>query len=133
MRVMLDTNVLISMFLFPSEKMNRLKNDLCEYHQILLCSYVIDEMKDVVARKFPARENELDDFFQSYPFAMSYTPERFDKTAYPSIRDDFDLPVLASAILGDVDVLITGDKDFSDIDIEKPEILTPTEFIERYL
>lgn len=32
-----------------------------------------------------------------------------------------------------VDILITGDKDFSDIVIEKPEIVTPTEFVARYL
>ena len=29
--------------------------------------------------------------------------------------------------------LITGDKDFEDIDIEKPEILTPNEFVSKYV
>ena len=28
---------------------------------------------------------------------------------------------------------ITGDKDFADIDIEKPEIMTPAEFMEQFL
>ena len=40
---------------------------------------------------------------------------------------------LLEDIIEDVDVLITGDKDFSDIVIEKPEIVTPAEFVERYL
>jgi len=53
---MLDTNVLVSMFLFPSKIMNRLKHN----------------------------------------------------------------------------ILISGDKDFSDVEIEKPEILTPAEFLEQY-
>ena len=35
-------------------------------------------------------------------------------------------------MLEDVDVLVTGDNDFSDVDVEKPEILTPAEFVERY-
>ena len=48
------------------------------------------------------------------------------------IRDKSDYPVILSAILADVDVLITGDKDFKDIKIEKPEILTPTEFLQIY-
>lgn len=41
--------------------------------------------------------------------------------------------VLYTAIIEDVDILITGDKDFSDIDIEKPEVLTPAEFMNRFL
>lgn len=32
----------------------------------------------------------------------------------------------------DVDVLITGDKDSAGIDIDRPEILTPTEFLDKY-
>ena len=39
-----------------------------------------------------------------------------------------DYPVLYTAILEDVDVLITGDKDFEDVDVERPEIMTPGEF-----
>ena len=38
-----------------------------------------------------------------------------------------------TAIVEDIDILITGDKDFSDIDIEKPEIMTPAEFMEEYM
>ena len=41
--------------------------------------------------------------------------------------------MLYTAIIEDVDILITGDKDFADIDIEKPEIMNPTEFMERFL
>ncbi|MDD3336555.1 MAG: hypothetical protein PHI98_13745 [Eubacteriales bacterium] len=44
------------------------------------------------------------------------------------IRDMNDYPVLYTAILENVDVLITGDKDFADLSIEKPEILTPAAF-----
>ena len=37
-----------------------------------------------------------------------------------------DYPVLYTAIIEEVDLLVTGDKDFSDIDIEKPEIMSPS-------
>lgn len=40
--------------------------------------------------------------------------------------------VLHTAIIADVDILITGDKDFEDIKIERPEIMTPKEFLEKY-
>ncbi len=48
------------------------------------------------------------------------------------IRDESDYPILYTAILEDVDILITGDKDFLDIEIERPEILTPAQFLEKY-
>jgi predicted nucleic acid-binding protein len=112
--------------------MNRLKHSLCGHHYILLCSYVADEMKDVIARKFPGRERDIDEFFQSFPFTLVYTPESFDKSDFPEIRDLSDLPILISAVLEDADILISGDNDFSAVDIEKPIILKPTEFLRLY-
>jgi putative PIN family toxin of toxin-antitoxin system len=131
MRTMLDTNVLLSMFLFPSAHFNRLKRVLAK-QQIVLCTYVVDEVKDVVKRKFPNRVNDTDEFFQSFPFVMAYTPDNFDISEYPNMRDKDDLPILVTAILEDIDVLISGDKDFAVLEIDKPEILTPTEFLELY-
>jgi len=129
---MIDTNILISMFLFPSDIMNRLKYCLCEQNQILICSYIVEEMKAVVARKFESKTKELDQFFQTIPFELTYTPENIRIEDYPRIRDVWDLPILASAILEDADIFLSGDKDFKDVDVERPEILTPTEFLEKY-
>jgi predicted nucleic acid-binding protein len=120
------------MFIFPNERMNQLKHLLCTDHQILLCTYVVEELKDVVARKFPKKSSDVDWFLQSFPYTFVYTPEQFDPAAYPSIRDIADLPVLVSAMLEDADILITSDKDFDDVDIEKPEILKPHEFLAAY-
>jgi predicted nucleic acid-binding protein len=76
--------------------------------------------------------NDTDDFSQSFPFAMAYTPDNFNVSEYPAMRDESDLPILVTAILEDVDVLISGDKDFTVIEIERSEILAPTEFIKLY-
>lgn len=70
-------------------------------HQLVLSSYIVEELKGVIKRKF-------------------------------EIRDVNDYPVLYTAILEDVDILVTGDSDFRDVDVERPEILTPAEFVERY-
>lgn len=61
-----------------------------------------------------------------------YTPNEIERGLF-AIRDIKDYPVLYTAMIEDIDILITGDKDFSDIDIEKPEILSPIEFMEKYL
>jgi predicted nucleic acid-binding protein len=112
---MLDANLLASMFLFPNGFMSRLKEALCSENQILLCAYVVDELKDVVASKFPARPADIDWFLKSFTYTPVYAPERFNSDDYPEIRDIADLPVLVSAILEDADVLITGDKGFNDV------------------
>jgi putative PIN family toxin of toxin-antitoxin system len=129
---MIDTNILISIYLFPTPLMRKLVDTITEQHTIVLSSYVIDELKTVIKRKFPVKYQFLDRFLVELPFQYTYTLEKIDANKYPSIRDKKDLPVLVSAITEDIDILITGDKDFSDVEIEKPEILTPTQFLEKY-
>jgi hypothetical protein len=53
-----------------------------------------------------------------------------DAHDFPPIRDAGDLPVLASAILSDVDILLTGNKDFGGIGIKKPLIFTPNQYFD---
>ena len=132
MRIMLDTNVLISSIIFKSKIMNELIAAILKDHRLVLSSYVIEELKNVVQRKFEGRAAELDHFLTVLPFEYVYTPDEMDEDLF-EIRDEMDYPVLYSAIVEDVDILITGDKDFSDIDIEKPEILTPNEFVGKYV
>ena len=43
-----------------------------------------------------------------------------------------DYTVLYTAIHEDVDILISGDKDFAEIYLERPEILTHAQFMEKY-
>lgn len=129
---MLDTNVLISVLLFPSRRMDAMMNCIFTKHQLVLSSYVVDELKNVVKRKFPKKKQVVENLLMMISFEYVYTPKDIDKNLF-DIRDGKDYPVLYTAIIEDVDILVTGDKDFSDIDIEKPEIMTPAEFVERFL
>ena len=47
---MLDTNILISVLLFPGAKMNAMMNYIFTHHQLVLSSYVVDELKGIVER-----------------------------------------------------------------------------------
>ena len=129
---MLDTNILISVLLFPSERMNRMMDYIFKNHELVLSSYVVEELKDVVNRKFPKKAGVVDALLAKMSYEYVYTPETIDGSLF-SIRDMKDYPVLYTAILEDVDVLITGDKDFEDVDVERPEIMTPGEFALYYL
>lgn len=130
MRIMLDTNVLISMLVFKS--FNAVIDKITQKHSIVLCSYVIDELHEVIERKFPNRQKDIEKFLMKLPFELVYTPKTIEEHDLFKIRDVDDEKVLYSAIIADVDILLTGDKDFSDIEIEKPEILTPSAFLEKY-
>ena len=132
MRIMLDTNVLISALLFPSTRMNAMMNYIFTHNQLVLSSYVVDELKDVVKRKFPKKKSSINKLLMIMSFEYVYTPEMIESGLF-DIRDVKDYPVLYTAIIEDVDILVTGDKDFSGIDIEKPEIMSPAQFTERFL
>lgn len=129
---MLDTNVLISLLLFPNQRMNAMMEHIFKEHELVLSSFVVDELKDVVRRKFPAKVKVVDKLLLEMSYELVYTPEEIDETLF-NINDPNDYAVLYTAIIEDVDVLITGDKDFAKIEIEKPEILTPAEFRSKYL
>ena len=64
-------------------------------------------------------------------YELVYTLKEMRRDLF-TIRDGNDYPVLYTAIVEDVDILLTGDKDFDDVEIERPAILTPSEFIEQY-
>ena len=132
MRIMIDTNVLISAFVLSSPHMQQLVNLIAERHTIVLPTYVLEELKLVVQRKFPDKTARLETFLQELPYELAYTPQRIDSKRFPIMRDAKDLPVLVTAILENVDILLTGDADFADVSLSHPEVLTPRMFMQRY-
>lgn len=128
---MVDTNILISLLVFSSKKMNQMMECIFMEHQLVLSSYIVDELKYVVRRKFPNKIGSVDTLLAKMNYEYVYTPDIVDDTLF-EIRDVKDYPVLYTAILEGVDIFVTGDRDFSDVDVENPKILTPAEFVERY-
>ena len=132
MRIMLDTNVLISALVFRGEHLTRVIEKVVEQDTLVLCSYVIDEINTVVERKFPKHKSTMDKFLSRLSFELVYSPKEIEGEKLFEIRDDNDYIILHTAIIEDIDILITGDKDFATIDIERPEILTPSDYLAKY-
>ncbi len=132
MKVMLDTNILISIIFFPGEQTRLFVKELSTKHSIVLCDYVIDELRLVVERKFPNKKNALERFFVELPFELVHTPKLIPMNRYPSVRDEKDSPILATAILEDIDLFITGDKDFLVLELEHPKIMTMRAYLDQY-
>ena len=50
MRIMLDTNILISVIFFPSNQTRNLIKRITEQNEIVICDYVIEELSAVIER-----------------------------------------------------------------------------------
>jgi putative PIN family toxin of toxin-antitoxin system len=131
MRVMVDTNVLVSAILLDSKGLWHMFDVIFTEHTLVISSYVIDELIDVAERKFPDRLPVIDKSLERMPYELVYTPQKMEEGLF-EIRDPDDYPILYTAIKENVDVLISNDNDLLAVDIESPEILTSAEFLDKY-
>jgi len=129
---MLDTNIIVSAGVFGGAWSSAVVLSIADKHSLVLSSAIIDELREVVAQKFPNKTSVLEQFLQRLSYEIAYTPTDIDDGLYPKVRDKKDYPILASAIIADVDVFITNDKDFDPVDIDRPEIMTPLAFQQKY-
>jgi predicted nucleic acid-binding protein len=131
MRIFLDSNVLISAALFPSTPVALVVGHVLESHTLILSTWTMAECREVFTRKFPARRESLEAFFAELEFERFETPASIDPASYPAIRDPKDIPELASAILSDSDILITGDRDLFEMEQppKRPLIFSPGDYM----
>ena len=132
MRILIDTNIALSAIISSGGRTaDVLKFAIREEHTICLCTFSVDELRIVVKRKFPGKVHDLELFLSELSYDLLLTPAVLPHDL-PSIRDANDLPILASAIMGDVDLLLTGDKGFDAVDVGRPAILSPARFMKLY-
>ncbi len=131
MRVLIDTNVLISAALNANGTpyLAYIKAT-CSPNRGLICEQNVDELKRIFNKKFPHRIAALNQFLSIALMSLELvqTPES-ELAAEAQIRDVKDRPILRAAIEAGADVLLTGDKDFLESGVEHPVIMTPAEFL----
>ncbi len=133
MRILIDTNILISAALFPqSVPAKAYMKAVTPPHDAVVCDYTVDELHRVYNRKFPHRIHDFERFVSQLALSVEFvtTPPPKEQTQEESvIRDANDRPILRAAIAAKVDALLTGDKDFLESGLTKPKILTATDFL----
>ena len=131
MRVFVDSNTLLSSALFPSGVVAKAMQVALTRHRVVICSYVLEESRRIVESKFPSRIDAFTLFLNSLDFETVYTPTDvvFDGKL---MRDPKDVPILVTAQRENVDIILTGDKDFHALNLKKPEILSPRDFLNRF-
>ena len=125
MKILLDTNILISAFVFGG-KVRKLLYLMAELEwKICVSEYVEKEFRKKLNEKWVERSEKI---YSEYEKLNLIRLESTDKIL-GSLRDDKDVPVLSDAIFHEVDILLTGDKDFLEFDIDTPLIISPTELL----
>ena len=134
MRIMLDTNIIISAALFPNGRTAKaFYKALMPPYRPIVCDYVVDELHRKFREKFPNRLTELEAFLYN---ALSFielvpTPELKSKEE-SKIRDPKDRPILRAALDAHADLFLTGDKDFLESCVTDPRIISVAEYLDPH-
>ena len=130
MKVVIDTNVLFSIIVFPSPRLSNLYEYLEQNHETVIFDYVVDELIEVTSRKRPQSMVTLSAFIETIDIRKTTDDDRVEAI---TIRDAKDQPILDAALAIDADVILTGDRDFTSLKLDRPRIMTPAEFIAEFL
>jgi len=132
MRVVLDTNVLLSGLAYPGSVPGRI---LGVWRQggldVVLSRYILDEMVRVLPRlsRILLSSAEIRDLADTFIFLADIVEPAAESDE--TLRDRADWPVLGTLQAAQADYLITGDKDLLAL-AERYPIVTPAVFWERH-
>ncbi|MCL1999228.1 MAG: putative toxin-antitoxin system toxin component, PIN family [Turicibacter sp.] len=135
MKIMLDTNVLFSGLIYGGKVAPVVVEYVNKHYDLYLPSYAIDELNEVVCEKKPHKADEINDILAKLSYTLLQTPKKNPKQ-YLDMRDPKDIPILRTAVIHKIDILITGDKDFDNIDktiVQKPRIMNMSAFADEYM
>ena len=128
MRVFLDTNVLVSAVATRGLCADVLREVLVS-HQLVISAPLIEELKSALGEKLGLPHDLISEFVEILKQdATLSTP-----TALPGIdiQDKDDLTILSSALSGEAELFITGDKELLELkDLGDMEIVSPRAFWE---
>jgi putative PIN family toxin of toxin-antitoxin system len=132
LRVVLDTNVLISGVAYPASVPGSILK-LCQIGAVdlVLSDFILDEFARVLVR-FPHLKltpEHMEALLKSFRLLASLVEP--DASEDPLLRDPADQKVLATLLASKADYLITDDKDLLALAARYP-ILTPAEFWSRH-
>ncbi len=131
-RVVLDTNVLVSGLAYPGSIPGRIVGAWRQGGlDVVLSHYILDEMVRVLPRlsKVTLSALEIRDLADSFMFLADMVEPGDRQEA--SLRDPADQPVLATLVAAQAQYLVTGDKDLLVLADRYP-ILTPAAFWTRH-
>lgn len=131
MKVLIDTNILISAALNPvGIPYLAYKKAVTYPNKGIICEQNVLELHEIFRRKFPTKIQFLETFLSSASISLIVVPiPKLPDNIEKQIRDVKDRPILRAAISANADILLTGDKDFLESNVKHPLPLTAAEFL----
>ena len=126
MRILVDTNILFSVLVFPQSKPAQALFHVAGNYERVLCDRNITELRDILRRKAPDFLPDAEVLLAEMSYELIPAVNHAEKV----IRDAKDQPILNAAIVSGVDIIFTGDKDFLSLDMEHPRCMTAAQFLE---
>ena len=122
MCILIDTNVLVSAFVFGG-KAGALMNMLFESgHELLVSDYVDAEFKAILEMKWKEKAEKVYSLYHTLPFVFCGS----SPIQSGNLRDAKDIPVLSDALFHHTDIILSGDKDFIEAELEHPLVISPS-------
>ena len=91
-------------------------------HKLLVSTYVDSEFKAKLEQKWPAKAAIVYSLYHNLPFVFCES----SSTQQGELRDKKDIPILSDAIFHNADIILSGDNDFLEAGLEKPQVLSPS-------
>ena len=107
MRILADTNILFSALLHSNSVPAKALLIITEEHTLVLCDENLKEIREIIQRKAPQFLPAIEEFLTELSYELIPAVNQTEI----EIRDPKDQPILNSAILHEVDIIVTGDKD----------------------
>ena len=135
MRIMLDSNIIISTALFPNGRVSKaFYKAMFPPYQPIVCDYIVDELHRKFQEKWPDRTVELEAFLYNALSIIEVVPTPvFEVQDENKIRDPKDRPILRAALDSHADYFLTGDHDFLDSSITDPRIISVAQFLDEMI
>lgn len=127
MKILLDTNVLVSAFLSKGGYCHEVLDHAASAHELWVTSFIKIELSHVLRNKFHLSETLIKEIlkFVSEFYVQGETSHSVQKVS----RDSKDDQVLADAVANGLDAILTGDNDLLDLGSYKGvRILSPKDY-----
>lgn len=134
MRIILDTNVLVSGLFFPGIPLKILKSIKRGKYRIIVSREIVDEYKRTIDKLAARFANVIDANTQLELIILSSDICQPQKLIEPVCADPDDDKFIACAIASKTKIVVSGDKELLNVSGYKGiEVLTPRQFTDKYI
>lgn len=123
LRVMVDANILIAGSVWPRWPFEVLQHALRGDFCLVLTSYIIGQAQRRIEKRFPDYMDQFASFLDGIEFELVPDPSKEEIADHKNlVRDITDVPIVLAAMYGNVDYLVSEDKDLTASDDTTDEL-----------